>query len=115
MDYPSEENLIRIKLDGITSVKNLEFDIPNRRLTVFHMGAIEQIEKSIYELNLGSRKLSTELTNQTDFLEDSKQKRLLLDVLPKKRLFLKSSLNGQVLINQLPQTPYPKMAIPNRL
>lgn len=81
MDCPSEENLIRIKLDGINSVKNLEFDIPNRKLTVFHLGEIEQIEKSIYELNLGGRKLSTELTNQANFDEDSNQKRLLWYVL----------------------------------
>jgi Co/Zn/Cd efflux system component len=81
MDCPSEENLIRIKLDGTTSVKNLEFDIPNRLLTVFHTGEIEQIEKSIYELNLGGRKLSTELTDIADFNEDSNQKRLLWYVL----------------------------------
>ena len=27
MDCPSEENLIRMKLDGISSIANLEFDI----------------------------------------------------------------------------------------
>ena len=37
MDCPSEENLIRMKLDGITSIKHLDFDIPNRTLTVFHI------------------------------------------------------------------------------
>ncbi|MFA7648860.1 MAG: cation transporter, partial [Flavobacteriaceae bacterium] len=30
MDCPSEENLIRMKLDGISSIVNLDFDIPNR-------------------------------------------------------------------------------------
>jgi hypothetical protein len=37
MDCPSEENLIRIKLDGIPEISNLVFDIPNRQLTVFHI------------------------------------------------------------------------------
>ena len=56
MDCPSEENLIRMKLDGISSIVNLDFDIPNRKLTVFHSGEIDQIEKSILELNLGGKK-----------------------------------------------------------
>jgi len=81
MDCPSEENLIRMKLDGISSIKNLDFDISNRRLTVFHSGQIDQIEKSILELNLGGLKLTTEKTDQTDFKENSNQKKLLWTVL----------------------------------
>ncbi|MGJ8743032.1 cation transporter [Polaribacter sp.] len=81
MDCPSEENLIRIKLDGISSIANLDFDIPNRKLTVFHSGEIEQIEKSVSELNLGGKKISTEQTNQTEFEENKNQKRLLWSVL----------------------------------
>ena len=81
MDCPSEENLIRMKLDGISSIKNLDFDISNRRLTVFHNGQIDQIEKSILELNLGGQKLTTEKTDQTEFKENSNQKKLLWTVL----------------------------------
>ncbi len=44
MDCPSEENLIRMKLDGISSIVNLGFDIPNRKLTVFHSGVTLDIE-----------------------------------------------------------------------
>lgn len=81
MDCPSEENLIRMKLDGISGIQNLDFDIPNRILTVFHSGEIDQIEKSILELNLGGHKLSTEQTDQTEFEEQSNQKKLLWTVL----------------------------------
>ena len=81
MDCPSEENLIRMKLDGISSIVNLDFDIPNRKLTVFHSGEIDQIEKSILELNLGGKKISTEQTDQTDFKENANQKKLLWSVL----------------------------------
>ena len=81
MDCPSEENLIRLKLDGIPSIKNLDFDIPNRRLTVFHEGQLEQIESLIGELNLGGKKLSTEPSEQTEFDEPEKQRRLLWTVL----------------------------------
>ena len=81
MDCPSEENLIRMKLDGISSIKNLDFDISNRRLTIFHSGQNDQIEKSILELNLGGQKLTTEKTDQTEFKENSNQKKLLWTVL----------------------------------
>jgi cation transport ATPase len=81
MDCPSEENLIRIQLDGISGIKNLDFDIANRKLTVFHAGQIEQIEKSILELNLGGHKLSTEPAVKTEFKEQLNQKKLLWTVL----------------------------------
>ena len=81
MDCPSEENLIRMKLDGISSIKNLDFDIPHRKLTIFHNGQIDQIEKSIIELNLGGQKLTTEQTHQIEFEESSNQKKLLWTVL----------------------------------
>lgn len=81
MDCPSEENLIRMKLGDISNIKNLDFDIPNRKLTVFHNGQIDSIEKSIIELNLGGKKISTEPTTQTEFNEDSSQKKLLWTVL----------------------------------
>ena len=81
MDCPSEENLIRMKLDGIQEIKNLDFDIPNRKLTVFHDGHNDQIEKSIIELNLGGKKISTEETNKKDFVENTNQKKLLWIVL----------------------------------
>ena len=81
MDCPSEENLIRMKLDGISSIANLDFDIPNRKLTVFHIGEIDQIEKYVIELNLGGEKISTEQTEKTDFEEHTNQRKLLWTVL----------------------------------
>lgn len=81
MDCASEENLIRMKLDGISEIKNLEFDIPNRMLTVYHEGQISLIEKSIIELNLGGKKITSEQTNQTEFAENTNQAKLLWAVL----------------------------------
>jgi len=81
MDCASEENLIRIKLQGFTCIANLDFDIGNRRLTVFHEGQIDQIEKSLIDLNLGGRKLSTDQTEQTEFVKNSNQKKILWTVL----------------------------------
>jgi Co/Zn/Cd efflux system component len=81
MDCPSEESLIRMKLDGISGIANLKFDIPNRKLTVFHNGEVDLIEKSVIELNLGGKRVSTEKTSQTDFEENTNQKKLLWAVL----------------------------------
>jgi Co/Zn/Cd efflux system component len=81
MDCPSEENLIRMKLDGNSSIKNLDFDIENRRLTVFHTGQVDLIKESIHALKLGEKLLSTDISDQTEFGENSNQKKLLWTVL----------------------------------
>jgi Co/Zn/Cd efflux system component len=87
MDCPSEENLIRMKLDGIPGIEHLDFDIPNRKLAVFHDGQADQIETLILELNLGGQKLKTEETAQTQFAENSNQKKLLWTILSINFLF----------------------------
>jgi Co/Zn/Cd efflux system component len=81
MDCPSEENLIRTKLDGVAGIKSLEFDIPKRKLEVYHEGSEDEIEKLILELKLGGKKLSTQETDRTDFLENTRQRKLLWTVL----------------------------------
>ncbi|MFD1188862.1 cation transporter [Pontibacter rugosus] len=82
MDCASEENMVRMKLDGVPAVKGLEFDLLNRRLTVFHAGQLPSIENLINELGLGSSLLNTESTEQELAVEDTKgQSRLLWQVL----------------------------------
>lgn len=81
MDCPSEENLIRMKLNDIKSVQNLDFDIENRKLTVYHVGQLNEIETSIHQLNLNSKLLETNQTNQRVLSESSNQRKLLWTVL----------------------------------
>lgn len=81
MDCPSEENLIRMKLDDIPGIVHLDFDLPSRKLTVFSNGQIDQIEKSVIEMNLGGKKISTEQTDHKEFGENANQKKLLWSVL----------------------------------
>ncbi len=81
MDCPSEENLIRMKLDGISGIKNLDFDIPNRTLTVYHNGQTNEIEKSVIDLNLGGERVNTVETEDIEFSEEASQKKLLWIVL----------------------------------
>ncbi|HAQ71660.1 MAG TPA: cation transporter [Flavobacteriales bacterium] len=58
MDCPSEEQMIRMKLDGINEIKQLEFEIPQRKLTIFHIGNTTEIERILAELKLGSKLIS---------------------------------------------------------
>ena len=81
MDCPSEENLIRMKLDGISQIKNLDFDIAGRKLTVYHLGETDQIEASILDLNLGGKKIGSEVVEDMDFEEDTNQRKMLWAVL----------------------------------
>lgn len=81
MDCPSEETLIRMKLDGFSSIYNLDFDIANRILTVFHEGDIELIEKSIFDQNLGGKRISSKEVGKIEFKKNSNQRQLLWLVL----------------------------------
>jgi len=55
MDCPSEEQMIRMKLSEENSIKELQFDIPNRTLHVIHNGDSGSISKVIDSLNFDSR------------------------------------------------------------
>ena len=81
MDCPSEENLIRLKLQDIVSIQNLDFDIAKRLLTVYHLEEVEKIEKSLSELKLGDALLSTESSDYIKQDDSSNQKKLLWAVL----------------------------------
>ena len=54
MDCPSEETLIRMKLEGLSMIKSLVFDIETEAY-VFHSEESSEIENHLKELNLGSQ------------------------------------------------------------
>ena len=81
MDCPSEENLIRLKLEGISSIQDLDFDIPNRKLAVFYDDQLDIIDARITELNLDSSILSTTNVNKAQTTDSSNQRRVLIAVL----------------------------------
>ena len=81
MDCPSEENLIRMKLEEISNIKHLDFDLENRVLTVFHDGELMKINNSIHELNLGDEKIETVEVGDMEFDESNNQRKLLWTVL----------------------------------
>ncbi|WP_185247980.1 cation transporter [Chryseobacterium bernardetii] len=78
MDCPSEEQLIRMKLQGFDTVKSLEFDIPNRKLNVYHRGNPEPIFSALETLNLNTTLISTEESNTVVETDTSNSQRKLL-------------------------------------
>ncbi len=60
MDCPSEERLIRMKLEGMEHVKSLHFDIPGRMLEIYHGGGYESLLAALDTLHLDTKFLSSE-------------------------------------------------------
>lgn len=83
MDCPSEENLIRMKLDGLEDIRHLDFDIENRRLSVVHSGENSEITERLESLKLGANLIKTEEAGKTNLSTEntSVQTKLLWTVL----------------------------------
>ena len=82
MDCPSEESLIRMKLEGLSTIKSLVFQIENRKLTVFHTEESPEIEERLKELNLGTERNETTIVKQEEITDNPLvQSKLLWTVL----------------------------------
>jgi Co/Zn/Cd efflux system component len=82
MDCPSEEQLIRMKLDGLSNIKSLLFDIPDRKLTIIHSDDYEEIYQRLESLNFGSLFIESVKTDDLTFGNQSvKENNLLWTVL----------------------------------
>ena len=80
MDCAAEENLVRMRLDTIDSVRALNIDLPKSTIAVYHDGSVEVITSALESLGLGAMHIES---NQVDHpvLETSDQKQLLWTVL----------------------------------
>ncbi|MEL1240395.1 cation transporter [Flavobacterium flavipallidum] len=102
MDCPSEEQLIRMKLQNLDTVKSLEFDIPNRKLDVYHNENPGAILSALEALNLNTTLISTE-ESQAVFATDTnnKQRKLLWTVLLINFLFFGFEMSFGILSNSM--------------
>lgn len=66
MDCAAEEQLIRMQLSGETKIFKLKFDLPGRKLEVYHQDSAVPIDQKIKELNLGSKLLNTNTEDMPD-------------------------------------------------
>ncbi|SRX54829.1 MULTISPECIES: cation transporter [Aequorivita] len=87
MDCPSEESIIRMKLERFHQIKQLDFDITNRTLVVYHNGNLQKIEGAIRDLKFNEQLITTITTDEVIFDEPSNQRKLLWAVLAINFLF----------------------------
>lgn len=81
MDCPSEESIVRMKLEGMEGIKALQFDIPERKLDVIHEGNAQPITTAIDSLNFNSSLVKTEEIDDDEeflFVDTTAQERKLL-------------------------------------
>ena len=63
MDCPSEENLIRTAFAGYGKATTLEFDIPNRKVLVYHSDSPKKVEETMNSIGMGARLISHDSVN----------------------------------------------------
>lgn len=79
MDCSSEEQMIRMKLADLTNINSLDFDIPNRQLTVFHTDSNEQIFQRLDNLKFDTSLIdSVSVDNYKVATDNTEQERKLL-------------------------------------
>lgn len=83
MDCPSEERIIRMKLEDLPSIKRMDFNIPERLLTITHEGEAAFILDRLTPLNFGaslkeSVQTDANVTLEVDSSGEAKVLKLLL-------------------------------------
>ena len=85
MDCAAEEQMVRMALADLETVKGLTFDLANRKLKVFHNNGGEQITAKLERLGLGAKLDKTQLTSEDipdipDPMKQTKVLKLLLGI-----------------------------------
>lgn len=65
MDCPSEENLIRTAFVGFGDAFLFEFDIPNRKVHIFHGASPEKVEQRMNDIGLGAQRISLQRVEES--------------------------------------------------
>ncbi|KHJ38128.1 cadmium, cobalt and zinc/H(+)-K(+) antiporter [Pedobacter glucosidilyticus] len=64
MDCPSEEQIIRMKLEDFPTIKSLNFDIPNRKLVVYHEDDAIDIHQQLDSLHFNTSLIETTVAEE---------------------------------------------------
>jgi len=78
MDCPSEERMIRMKLEGLTNIQSLQFDIPGRKLEVYHTDSYDNILKALDGLRLDTKLIFSEPMDRVNMDDTHCQERRVL-------------------------------------
>lgn len=58
MDCPSKERMIRMKLEGLTTIQTLQFDLSGRMLEIRHTGRYDNLLAALESLKLDAKVVS---------------------------------------------------------
>lgn len=64
MDCAAEEQLVRLKLQEVNNISSLQFDLPNRKLDVFHTGDSQSIFEALNSLQLDTTLIESGTTDE---------------------------------------------------
>lgn len=78
MDCPSEEHMIRMKLADMDAILTLDFDVAERRLTVYHSGPQQPIQQQLDSLNLDTSLTETLETEEVQQPADNSRREIKL-------------------------------------
>ena len=78
MDCPSEERMIRMKLEGLTNIQSLQFDIPSRKLEVYHTDSYDSILTALNSLQFDTKLVSSEHADMQNVDDSHSQERSVL-------------------------------------
>jgi len=78
MDCPSEEQMVRLKLEGFSNITSMRFDIPNRKLEIYHRDSYDAIFKALDGLHLGTSFVETKTADDFSLIDETAKERKLL-------------------------------------
>lgn len=82
MDCPSEEQMIRMKLDGLNDIHSMQFELPARKLSVYHTQSHTPIFERLDSLNFNTTILeSLPVDTPAKEANQSMERKLLWQVL----------------------------------
>jgi Co/Zn/Cd efflux system component len=70
--------MIRMKLEGLTKIESLQFDIPRRKLEVYHSDSYDNILTALDSLHLDTKLVSSEPTEMASIKDSYHQERRVL-------------------------------------
>jgi Co/Zn/Cd efflux system component len=103
MDCPSEEQMIRMKLAGMTNIKSLNFDIPNRQLCVFHTGNYNLLLQELDNLQFDTSLIDSVSVDDYEIIHNNtdRERKLLWQVLTINFFFFALELTTGFISNSL--------------
>jgi Co/Zn/Cd efflux system component len=71
MDCSAEASLVEMRLKEVVGIGRLDFDLPNRSLSVHHAGPVQEVIAAVDTLGFGARLISSDPTAEALTAEDT--------------------------------------------